>query len=122
MPNSTPAEDKKRRETIDARHQADSLAYQLERTLKEAGDKVPMHEKSRCEQLIEEARKAVQDESATKERYQQLASDFQQALHMIASVAYQQSGASGGPQSRSAEGQSRRTEEEDVIDAEYKEH
>jgi curved DNA-binding protein CbpA len=89
------AEDKGRRETIDARHQADSLAYQLERTLKEAGDKVPLHEKSRSEQLIQEARQAVQDESVTRERYQQLVGDLQQALHMIASVAYQQAGPAG---------------------------
>jgi molecular chaperone DnaK len=114
-------EDKQRRETIDARHQADSLAYQLERTLQEIGDKVPLHEKSRSEQLIEETHSAVQDESATKERYQQLAGDLQQALHMISSVAYQQAGAPGGPKSRATEEQPRGPDE-DVIDAEYKEH
>jgi molecular chaperone DnaK len=116
------AEDKSRRETIDARHRADSLAYQLERTLKDTGEKVPLHEKARSEELIEEARQAVQDESVTKERYQQLAGDLQQALHMIASLAYQQAGAAGGPEGRAAEGQPRREEDEDVVDAEFKEH
>ncbi len=37
---------------------------------------MPQHEKSRSEQLIEEARQAVQDESVTKERFQQLAGDL----------------------------------------------
>jgi molecular chaperone DnaK len=55
-------EDKQHREAIDARHKTDSLAYQLERLLKDLGDKVPVHEKSRCEQLIADARTAVKDE------------------------------------------------------------
>jgi molecular chaperone DnaK len=115
------AEDKARRETVDARHRVDSLAYQLERTLRDIEDKVPLNEKSRSEQLIEEARKAVQDESTGKERYQQLAGDLQQALHMVTSAAYQQAGAPGGAESRAAEGEYRGGEE-DVIDAEYTEH
>ena len=115
------AEDKSRRETIDARHEADSLAYQLERTLRDTGDKVPLHERSRGEKLIEEARQAVQDESTTKERYQQLAGDLQQAMHMIASLAYQQAGAPGGSESRAAGGQPQGPEDEDVVDAEYRE-
>ncbi|MFP3912397.1 MAG: molecular chaperone DnaK [Desulfobacteraceae bacterium] len=115
-------EDKARRETIDARHQVDSMAYQLERTLTEMGDKVPLNEKSRSEQLIEEGRKAVQDESTSKERYQQLAGDLQQALHMVTSQAYQQAGPAGGAESRMAEEDHRREEDEDVIDAEYAEH
>lgn len=110
------AEDRKRRETIEARNQADSLAYQLERTMSDLGDKIPAHEKARSEQLIEETRKAVKDESVAKERYQQLASDLQQALQMIAAAAYQQAGA-GGQQA----GQQKPREEEDVIDAEYTE-
>jgi molecular chaperone DnaK len=116
------AEDKARRETIDARHQVDSLAYQLERTLRDMADKVPLNEKSRSEQLIEEARKAVQDESTGKDRYQQLAGDLQQALHMVTSTAYQQAGAPGGAESRTAEGEDRGGGDEDVIDAEYTEH
>ncbi|MFO7984815.1 MAG: molecular chaperone DnaK [Desulfatiglandaceae bacterium] len=116
------SEDKARRETIDARHQVDSMAYQLERTLTDMGDKVPLNEKSRSEQLIEEGRKAVQDESTSKERYQQLAGDLQQALHMVTSQAYQQAGPAGGAESRMAEEDHRREAEEDVIDAEYAEH
>lgn len=112
-------EDKTRRETIEARNQADSLAYQLERTLSDLGDKVAAHEKARSEQLIEETRQAVKDESVGKERYQQLASDLQQALQMIASAAYQQTGAAGGGGYQP--GQQQPKEDDDVIDAEYTE-
>ena len=113
------AEDKNRRESIEGRNQADSLAYQLERTLKDLGDKAPLHEKARSEQLIEETRRAVKDETVGKERYQQLASDLQQALQMLASSAYQQAGKAEEASSRA--GSARRGGGDDVVDAEFTE-
>lgn len=112
-------EDKSRRESIEVRNQADSLAYQLERTLKDLGDKVPLHEKARSEQLIEETRRAVKDETVGKERYQQLASDLQQALQMLASAAYEQAGKAEEASSRA--GSARRGGGDDVVDAEFTE-
>ncbi len=123
------AEDKLRRETVEARNTADTLAYQLERSLRDLGDKVPVNEKARSEAMIEETRKAVQDASTTKERFQQLASDLQQASQLIATAAYRQAGAEGGPgaghgQGAGYEGENRprRDGGEDVIDAEFTEH
>ncbi len=123
-------EDKKRKERVEARNQTDSLAYQLEKTLKDLGDKVPANEKARCEKLVEDAKAAVNDENTTTERYKQLASDLQQALHMLAAAAYQQ--AAGGQQQASdaqtgsasgtaggATGTS--SGSDDVIDAEFTE-
>ncbi len=113
------AEDKKRRESIESRNQTDSLAYQLERSLKEFGDKVPLNEKARSEQLIQDARAAVKDESLGKERYQQLISDLQQAIQIVSSAAYQQAGGGrqGGPQGPHG----RPSGGDDVIDAEFRE-
>jgi molecular chaperone DnaK len=113
------ADDRKRRESIETRNQADSLAYQLERTLKDLGDKVPLHEKARSEQLIEETRRVVKDETVGKERFQQLASDLQQALQMIASSAYQQAGK--GEDKGSRAGSTQRGDVDDVVDAEFTE-
>jgi molecular chaperone DnaK len=113
------ADDKSRRESIETRNQADSLAYQLERTLKDLGDKVPLHEKARSEQLIEETRQAVKDETTGKDRYQQLTSDLQQALQMLASSAYQQTGKAEDPGSRA--GSAGRGGGDDVVDAEFTE-
>ncbi len=76
------AQDRARRETVDARNRADSLAYELGRLLKDLAEKVPLHEKARCEQLIQETADAVRDESMGKERYRELASDLQQALQI----------------------------------------
>jgi len=115
------SEDKQHREAIDARHKTDSLAYQLERLLKDLGDKVPVHEKSLCEQLIADARTAVKDENTDKQRHIQLASDLQQALSMVGAAAYQQANSAGraapGGSSQPAQGS-----EDDVVDAEFTEH
>jgi len=118
------AEDRRRRETVDARNRVDGLAYELERSLRENGDKIPLHEKARCEQLIEEARNAVTDEGLAREKYQQMASDLQQALHMVASAIYQQAGPSAGYEgpSPSAGGRPGVQPDEDVIDAKFTEH
>jgi len=110
------AQDLQRRETVEARNQADSLAYQLGRMLKELAERVPLHEKARCEQLIEDTERAVKDESVGRERYRELASDLQQAIRMISAVAHQQSGRrheGGHP------GWKRPGSDEDVIDAEF---
>ncbi len=114
------AEDKKRRQKVEAANQADSLTYQVERQLGDLGDKVPAHERARCEQLIGEVRQAVEDD-APVDRLQSLMSDLQQAAHGMSAAAYQQSagktsaqtGPMGGHQSTEAEG--------DVIDAEFEE-
>ncbi len=124
-------EDKRRRETIEARNSADTLAYQLERSLRELGDRVPINEEARSEALIEETRKSVQDANTTKERFQQLASDLQQASQMIAAAAYQQAG--GGPERGAGPETGGEADHrggyrprpgggDDVIDAEFTEH
>jgi molecular chaperone DnaK len=114
------AEDKQHREAIDARHKTDSLAYQLERLLTDLADKVPVHEKSRCEQLIADARTAVKDENTDKQRYVQLASDLQQALSMVGAAAYQQAN-TASQTAHGSSGQSDSGSEDEVVDAEFTE-
>src|SRR3954469_7674999 len=57
-------EDRRRREEIDARNDLDSLAYRAEQLLTELQDRLPVNEKARAEQLIADARKAIQEEAA----------------------------------------------------------
>lgn len=114
------SEDKNRREAIDARHKTDGLAYQLERLLKDLSDKVPLHEKSRCEQLIADARTAVKDESTDKQRHIQLASDLQQALSMVGAAAYQQAN-TAGQAAPGGNDQPGSNADDDVVDAEFTE-
>jgi molecular chaperone DnaK len=112
-------EDKRRRELVEARNAADSLAYSVERSITDLGDRVPDHERARAESLINEIRGAVKDESVTIERLRELTSDLQQVSHSLASSAYGQetsaaaasAGAGGGPAGTGGD--------DDVIDAEY---
>src|ERR687886_144090 len=65
-------EDKRRRELVEARNTADSLAYSVERSIQEMGERVPAHERARAESLINDIHSAVKDESTTVERLRQL--------------------------------------------------
>ncbi|HET6854884.1 MAG TPA: molecular chaperone DnaK [Pyrinomonadaceae bacterium] len=120
------SEDKARRELIEARNLADSLAYSVERSIKDLGGRVPAHERARAEALINEIRSALKDESATLERFRQLTSDLQQVSHSLASAAYSQASAAGagasaegGPGGGSNQGGSSQGADDEVIDAEY---
>ncbi len=121
-------EDKKRKESIEERNQADSLAYQVERTLTELGDKVPVNEKARCEQLIADIRTAIK-EDAPVEKIRQLKSDLQQAAHALSAAAAQQAQTGPGPQPGAGPqagpdaggGAQGTTGNDDVIDAEFTE-
>jgi molecular chaperone DnaK len=109
------AEDRSRRELADLRNQVDSLAYRIERTLGEMGDRAPLHAKARAEQMVAEARTALNN-NADKDRLRTLASDLEQMVHSLSASTSPSSGAqssSGTP--RSSRGA------DDVVDAEYTE-
>jgi molecular chaperone DnaK len=111
-------EDMRRREEVEARNQADSVAYQVERQLQELGERAPLHEKARAEQLITEVRDLVRQESTDVARLRQLTSDLQQLGYSLASAAAGQQagvgGRGGGPSAGSGAG------DDDVIDAEFR--
>jgi molecular chaperone DnaK len=106
-------EDKRRREEVETRNSADSIAYQVEKQLRELGDKVPANEKARAEQLIGEIRELLNSSSPDLSRLRQLTSDVRQIGYGISSAAYSQAApsASGGGQPAGSD---------DVIDAEFK--
>jgi molecular chaperone DnaK len=112
-------EDRKRREEVEARNSADSMAYQVERQIRDLGDRVPMNEKARAEQLIAEIRELVKNNSSDVARLRRLTSDLQQVASGLASAAYSQAssaGAQGGGPGGTPPGGG-----DDVIDAEFKE-
>ena len=118
-------EDKKRKEEVEVRNQADSLAYQADRQIKELGDKVPVHEKARIDQLISDLKAALKD-NAPLERIRSLKSDLEQASYSLSQAACQQAGgacdggACGGPHAGGQYG-APPPPREDVVDAEYEE-
>jgi len=111
------AEDRRRREEVESRNNADSIAYQVERQIQELGDRVPSNERARAENLINEIRTLVKSESADVARMRELTSDLQQVAHGMASFQQSQTtsaGAQPGGRGGSTEGP------DDVIDAEFR--
>ena len=120
-------EDKKRREIIDVKNQADQMVYNLEKLLRENKDKIPAEEASRLHAEIDNTKKAAEGEDV--EAIKQAIEKLSQASHKLTEMMYQQATQqqqaqqqAGGPQD-STGGQSQAQEqqegeEEEVIDAE----
>ena len=87
-------DDKKRREEVDTKNNAESLCFQCENALKEFGDKVPADEKSAIESKIADLRSALggNDAAAIKAK----SDDLQQAFYALSSKVYQQNGGQPG--------------------------
>ena len=81
-------EDRKRRELIEARNAADSLAYQTEKALRELGEKVPAAERSNIEEKISKLRQAMNGDDITHLR--RLTEELQNAFHALSQQVYAQ--------------------------------
>ncbi|WKZ54532.1 MAG: molecular chaperone DnaK [Anaerolineales bacterium] len=107
--------DKKRRETIQAKNEADSLVYQTEKALRDLGDKVPSAERGEIESKINELKSAAQTEDV--DRIRKASESVQQAFHALSQQLYAQ----GQPQPEGAGGASTPPPGPgDVIDGEVK--
>jgi len=115
--------DKERREKIERKNQADSLAYQAEKQLQELGDKVPDADKTKVEGLVKELREAVAKED--DEQIKKLTPELQQALFAVGSNIYQQAGGGAAPGAEPQDGDGGSTSSsgsgDDVIDADFTE-
>ncbi|MBN2514728.1 MAG: molecular chaperone DnaK [Deltaproteobacteria bacterium] len=118
-------EDKKKRDLIEARNQADTLIYSVEKNIKEFGDKIEASEKEKIEEATSKLKKAMEgdDLSAIQSAQEKLT----QASHKLAEAMYakaasQQEGAAAGA-SAGAESQPGSTakEDDDVVDADFEE-
>jgi molecular chaperone DnaK len=112
-------EDRQRREEIDARNELDSLAYRVDQLVTELQDQLPVNDKARAEQLVADARQAVQ-EQAGLDRVRPLIADLQQLVHSLpasATAAAASGGNGAGGNGAGAHGQAE--PEEEVVDAEF---
>ena len=113
------SEDRKHRELIEARNNADSLAYQTEKTLQDLGEKIPAEERHNIESKISELRETIQSDNIDSIRQQ--TEDLQNAFHAISQQMYAQQqqaepGSNGhGPASHENEG------EDEIIEGEVRE-
>jgi molecular chaperone DnaK len=118
------AEDEKRKQLVNARNQLDTLIYSVEKSLKEAGDKVEATEKEKVEAALTEARKFTTSNELTE--IEKATQDLSTASHKMAEMLYKNAGAAqgsgpdmgAGPEA--AAGASAGKKDEDVIDADFK--
>ena len=116
-------EDKKRRELVDAKNQADALIHSTEKTIEESGDKVSAENKKEAEEAIAALRTALEGDDlseiqAKTEALGQVAMKIGTALYQSGQEqAGGEQGGPGGEQSGDASG----SKEEDVVDADFEE-
>ncbi|MFN5856267.1 MAG: molecular chaperone DnaK [Pseudanabaenaceae cyanobacterium] len=115
------AEDKLKRDQVEAKNQADSLTYQAEKQIKDLGDKVPAADKTKIEGLIKDLREAVNKEDHDK--IKSGTEELKQALYALSTSVYQQGGgAEGGPEAPGADStRDAASNDDDVIDADFTE-
>jgi molecular chaperone DnaK len=121
------AEDKAARESIESKNQLDSMVYNIEKMLKEHGDKISGSERGDVENALADAKKAL--ESNDKAQMEKARENLTQASHKLAEQMYKAAQPQGGPQGAPGAGPSAGPEpggdgqakkkDEGVIDAEY---
>ncbi len=122
-------EDKKRRELVDLKNRSENFAYQMERMLKEQGEKVSPADRSNIESAIEQLRQTLKGDDAGA--IQKALTNLEQASHKVAEEMYKNqppgAGAGPGPAGAAPSGQAgqaggdkgEKKGGDDVIDAEY---
>lgn len=116
------AEDRQRKELVEARNTADSLVYQTEKTLRELGDRVPETERQSIQSRLDAVREAAKGDDLG--RIKRTSEDLQNAFHALSQQLYaQQQPTPGGnghhPEAPYDQGGSR--DGEDVVEGEFRE-
>lgn len=111
-------EDKKRRELIEAKNQADSLVYSTEKSLKDNADKIDAETKGNIETALAEVKKTLEGDDV--EAINKAVEALSQASHKLAEAMYAQA-QQAGEAGEAAEGteQAQGEGDEDIVDAEF---
>jgi molecular chaperone DnaK len=119
------AEDKAKREEVEARNQLDGMVYSIEKMLREHGDKISGQERGDVENALADAKKALESNDAkqmnsARERLTQASHKLAEAMYKQAGPAAGAPGAGAGPQpGAETHTSSEPKKDEGVIDAEY---
>jgi len=117
-------EDKKLKEKIELRNQADTLIYSVEKTLKESGDKVSEDEKNKITEDVKDLRKALEEDDV--EKIKSNIEKLTTSSHKLAEEIYKKASAQTQQQETAKEGEKskqseteEKKDEEKVVDADY---
>ena len=114
-------DDRKRRELAEARNNADSLAYQTEKVLRDLGDKVPSDESEKIDAKINALREAMKADDT--QHIKKMHDDLQNAFHALSQQLYAQQGAQSTEVHPGANGNGsgQAPEEGEVVEGEFRE-
>ena len=116
------AADKRRKELIEARNNADALIYTVEKALRDLGDKTPSADRRRIEEQVTALRKLKEGEDTAAMR--QASEQLQQASYALSQQMYSQAGGrptnGHGPTGADGFGQGDRRSDEDVVEGEFR--
>jgi molecular chaperone DnaK len=111
-------EDKKKKQLAEARNEADTLVYSVEKSLREYGDKVTESEKKEIEEALERCRK-IKETSSDAAEIRAAVESLTKASYKIAEHIYKAAGA-GAQAGQSAPSEEPKPKaEEDVVEAEF---
>ena len=112
-------EDKKKREEVDAKNEAENMCYSVEKLLKDSGDKIDQADKDALNQKIDELKKKLSENNI--EEIKKAKDDLQSKMFEVSSKLYQasQQGAQGNPNGTNP-GQNSQNPNQNVYDADYK--
>jgi molecular chaperone DnaK len=112
------AEDKEKREEIEARNHLDGLVYNIEKMLKDSGEKVQAADKTEVESALAESKKVLEGTPTSKE-LNDAHEKLTKASHKLAEVLYKANAAAAGPTPGADTPPAEAKKDEGVIDAEY---
>lgn len=115
-------QDKKQKELIELCNRADQIAYSVEKTIKEHGDKIPAEEKNNVNEKIVALRRAI--DSKNESEIRRLMEEVEQSSHKIAEILYRQSAqsaSSGNQQTTETTQEQNHHGDKKVVDADYRE-
>jgi molecular chaperone DnaK len=112
-------EDKKKREAIEARNQADSMVYSTEKSLKEFGDKIDAVEKGAIENKLAELKKLMEGEDA--EAIRKATEDLAQSAHKLAEAMYAKAPGAEGEAGGAEQTGAAKPKDDNVVDADFEE-
>ena len=119
------SQDQQRKSLVEARNEADSLAYQMEKLVKESGDKIAENDRSALEAKISELRRVMEGEDAG--RIREVIEELKQASYAASQQMYGQQPGSGPQAEGAAQGDTGATTgsgspaDDDVVEGEFRE-
>ena len=113
-------EDKKKKESIEARNQADALVYSTEKSMKEHGEKLPAEDKDKIEEAVKELKEILSNEKATSEEINSKVEPLNTAAMKLGEMMYKESQDQAAADGATDENK-KDSEDADVVDADFEE-